>query len=289
MKLGKICVLSILGLIAVGSSVRASSITASSATCNSTDGAVGTFTCGAGAAQVGADAAINGFGFYISPTFQQYTSGPNQAAPDGAIVDGSHDPAAADAGATGCAAGVTQVQHCEVLTFTSTATANSILAGSTLDFSWNNINLTLADFSGPNGAYIDQYFVTYIIKQGTNTVVTWTSTPVSFSKTGSGTSSGPTSEVGLSGSGTTVLGTTLNGTETVEAILTVGWVWLGPQTGTPATAGDQGPGVDLDIAIGQGSLDIGIVPEPSTIGLVGLGVALIGLGIGRKKLPHIQG
>ncbi len=271
-------------LVAGAPAMRASSITASSATCNSIDGAVGTFTCGAGAAQVGADAALNGFGFFISPTFQQFTSGPNGAAPLGTIVDGSHDPNNTPDGTSGCAAGVTVNQHCETLTFTSTATATSITAGSTLGFAWNNINLTLADFSGPNGSYIDQYFVEYIITQGATKVVDWTSAPVNFTKTGSGTGSGPTTELNLSGSGSTLLGTTLNGTETVQAILTVGWVWLGPQTGTPAAAGSQGPGIDVDIKIGQGSLDLGVVPEPSTIGLAGLGLALVGLGIRRKKL-----
>ncbi len=283
MKLGTLCVLLALCFIVAAPAVHASSITAASATCTSTDGLVGTFTCGAGAAQVGADAPINGFGFFISPTFQQFGSSVNGPAPSGAIVDGSHDPTNAD-GTSGCTSSVTINQHCEVLTFTSTATATSIAAGSTLGFNWNNINVTLADFSGPNGSYIDQYFLEYIIKQGASTVVDWTSAPVNFAQTGSGTSSGPTSKVGLSGSGTTTLGTTLNGTETVEAILTVGWVWLGPKTGTPATAGQQGPGIDVDIAIGQGSLDLGIVPEPSTIGLAGLGLALVGFGIRRKKL-----
>lgn len=272
-------------LIAAAPAIYASSITASSATCTSADGAVGTFTCGAGAAQVGADPAINGFGFFISPTFQQYSSSVNGPAPLGTLVDGSHDPSGVDT-ASGCQTGVTITQHCEVLTFTATATGTSIAAGTVVDFNWNNINLSLADFSGPNGSYIDQYFVEYIIKKGANTVVDWTSTPVNFSKTGSGTGSGPTSLTNLSGSGSTIAASNLNGTDTVEAILTVGWVWLGPQTGTPATAGAQGPGVDVDIAIGTGSLDVGVgvIPEPSTIALAGMGLALVGLGIRRKKI-----
>jgi PEP-CTERM motif len=283
MKFGRLSALLIICLFAAIPAVHASSLTATSATCNSVDGAVGTFTCGAGAAQVGAVPAINGFGFFISPTFEQFTTSPNGAAPLGTIVDGSHDPASTPVdGTSGCTSGVTVNQHCETLTFTTTATATSIAAGSTLGFNWNNINLTLADFGGPNGSYIDQYFVTYIIKQGATTVVDWVSAPVNFTKTGSGTGSGPTTELNLSGSGTTTLGTTLNGPETVEAIVTVGWVWLGPQTGTPAAAGSQGPGVDLDIKIGQGSLDIGVVPEPSTVWLAGLGLALVGIGFRRK-------
>src|SRR5579864_2528843 len=119
MKLGTLCVLLALCFVATAPAVRASAITASSATCTSTDGAVGTFTCGAGAAQVGADPAINGFGFYISPTFQQYSSSVNGPAPLGAIVDGSHDPTGVDT-ASGCLSSVTITQHCEVLTFTST-------------------------------------------------------------------------------------------------------------------------------------------------------------------------
>jgi hypothetical protein len=284
MKFGSLCVQLTLCFAAAIPAMQASSITATSATCNSTDGAVGTFTCGAGAAQVGAVPSMNGFGFFISPTFQQFSSSVNGAAPLGTIVDGSHDPNNTPDGTSGCAAGVTVNQHCETLTFTSAATASSITAGSTLGFIWNNINLTLADFSGPNGSYIDQYFVEYIITQGSTKVVDWTSAPVNFAKTGSGTGSGPTSELNLSGAGTTVLGTTLNGAETVQAILTVGWVWLGPQTGTPAAAGAQGPGVDLDIKIGQGSLDLGVVPEPSTIGLAGLGLALVAVGIRKRKV-----
>src|SRR5579864_8123722 len=120
MKLGTLCVLLALCFVATAPAVRASAITASSATCTSTDGAVGTFTCGAGAAQVGADAPINGFGFYISPTFEQFASSANGAAPLGTIVDGSHDPNGTD-GTSGCVTGVTVNQHCEVLTFTSTA------------------------------------------------------------------------------------------------------------------------------------------------------------------------
>src|SRR5580704_3918941 len=92
MRFGTFCDLLIVCLFAA-TAVHASSITATTATCNSVDGAVGTFTCGAGAAKVGADPAINGFGFYISPTFQQFGSSVNGPAPLGAIVDGSHDPA----------------------------------------------------------------------------------------------------------------------------------------------------------------------------------------------------
>jgi hypothetical protein len=284
-RFGTLRVLLTLCLITAAPAIYASSITATSATCSSADGAVGTFTCGAGAAQVGADPAINGFGFFISPTFQQYSSSVNGPAPLGAIVDGSHDPSGVDT-ASGCLSSVTITQHCEVLTFTSTATGSALGTGGTVAFNWNNINLNLVDSRGPNGAYIDQYMVEYIIKKGANTVIDWTSTPVNFSQTGSGTSSGPTSELSLSGSGSASTGSNLNGTLTVEAILTVGWVWLGPQTGTPATAGAQGPGVDLDVSIGTGSLDLGVggaIPEPSTVCLAGLGIALLGIGAWRKN------
>lgn len=285
LKFGKFCLAAILGMIAtIAPATFGGSITAFSASCASVDGSV-SFSCPGGTADV-TSAPGNGFGFYIDPGFRQFGSGrgnPNGAAPFGVIVDGSHDPSTAD-GTSGCTGTPAIDQHCETLAFASSAIATSIVAGSTLVFNWDNIGLTLQDFQGPNGAYIDQYFVTYLIIQGGNTIVDWSSAPVDFNQTGKGTSSGPRTEIDLSGSGSTVLGTTLNGRDTVEAILTVGWVWLGPQTGTPAAAGDQGPGVDLDIAIGKGSLDIGIAPEPSTIALSGLGLALAGFAIRRRKL-----
>ncbi len=274
-----------LGLIFAVPAVHASVLFATSpAACASVDGSVG-FSCPNGVAETNSDPALSGFGFYINPIFRQFNGGrgnPNGPAPLGDIVDGSHDPSSPD-GTSGCA-GMTVDQHCETLVFAADATARSIAAGTTMVFSWDNIDLSLQDFGGPNGAYIDQYFVTYIIIQNGNPVVEWSSDPVDFTQTGRGTFSGPRTELDLSGSGSTVLGTTLDGDETVEVGLTIGWVWLGPQTGTPAAAGDQGPGVDLDIGIGKGSLDIGISPEPSSIALSGLGLALVGLAIRRRKL-----
>jgi hypothetical protein len=280
---GKLCLAAMLVLIS-GAAIHANAIFATSpAACASVDGSVG-FNCPGGVAETNSDPAINGYGFYINPFFRQFNGGrgnPNGAAPLGVIVDGSHDPSSPD-GTSGCA-GVTVNQHCETLVFASDAFATYTPAGSTVLFNWDNISLALQDFSGPNGAYIDQYFVTYVIIQNGITVVDWSSAPVNFTQTGKGTSSGPRTELNLSGSGFTTLGTTLSGNETVEVGLTIGWVWLGPQTGTPASAGNQGPGIDLDIGIGKGSLDIGLAPEPSSIALSGLGLALVSFAIRRRK------
>jgi hypothetical protein len=288
MKFGKFCLVLVCAAVSPGIYATTYFNNTGTASCNSADGAVGTFSCGAGAAQTNTDAAINGFGFFINPTFQQFASSVNGAAPLGSIVDGSHDPASSPIDTrSGCNTGAV-AQHCETLTFSITGTtAAPITAGSTILFNWNNINLTLADFSGPNGSYLDQYYVEYIIKNsGGTTILDWNSDPsntLQWAQTGSGTGSGPTSEANLAGSGSTVLGTGLNGNYTVQAILHVGWLWLGPQTGTPAAAGSQGPGIDLDISIGSGSLDLGVVPEPSTIGIAGLGLALAGVGVLRKR------
>jgi hypothetical protein len=277
-------------MIAVSPSIHATTYFSNTGTpgCTSTDGAVGTFTCGTGAAQISTDAQINGFGFFISPAFSQFASSVNGAAPLGAIVDGSHDPSGVDT-PSGCNV-ATVTQHCETLTFQVTGTtATPIVPNSEVEFNWSNIGLSLVDFSGPNGSYLNQYYVEYVIRNASNTVVLdWTSPVTNWTQTGSGTGSGPTTKSGLAGSGLTTLTTGLNGAYTIQGILHVGWVWLGPRTGTPAAAGAQGPGINLDMTIGAGSLDIGIVPEPSTIVISGFGLMLVMLGIRRKRLANVR-